>query len=448
MQIEKRYYIKGMSCNACELRLEKKLLSIAGVNAVKASYSEDNLIVDYDEKIAEGKAIENAITELGYQCYSEEELREIKNQNRTFDKDSKGKWLKIAIILIIIIGAFIILNYFGLPTVFNKFPEAEKGMSLITVFVIGLFTSIHCIGMCGGICLSQCIAPAESEGKKIKKLRPSFLYNLGRIISYTLIGGAIGLLGSVFSVTGVMRGAIAIFAGGFMVILGLNMLGVFPWLKKLNIHMPKFLIRNLDGKNNSPFYIGLINGFMPCGPLQAMQLYALSTASPLLGATAMFLFGLGTSPLMFSFGALGSLITKNKSAIIMTISASLVIVLGLTMFNTGLSMSGFKGFDLSNNNKTDFTPKISGEYQLVKIEVQPNKYGPITVKKDLPVKFNLHVEEKNLNGCNNKILIPEYGIEKELQVGDNIVEFTPKEVGEVPYSCWMNMIRSKITVLE
>ncbi len=233
-----------------------------------------------------------------------------------------------------------------------------------------------------------------------------------------------------------------------MIIMGLNLLNIAPWLRKFNPRMPKFLTGGITGKNNSPFYVGLINGLMPCGPLQAMQLYALSTGSWVTGAISMFLFSLGTTPLMFGFGAVSSLLSKKFTAKVMAVSAVLVIFLGVGMLNTGLSMSGFLAVGTQQSQVAGFEPVIENGYQIVTIEVSPRGYAPITVKKDIPVRFNLHVEAENLTGCNNAIIIPKYGIQMPLQPGDNIVEFTPAETGVIPYSCWMNMIRSSITVVE
>jgi len=319
-------------------------------------------------------------------------------------------------------------------------------MGYAAVFVIGLLTSIHCIGMCGGISLSQCVGAGGANS--IERMRPSFLYNMGRIASYTAIGGIVGALGSLISFTGMMRGAVALFAGIFMIIMGLNMLNLFPWLRRFNLRMPKFIAGNIQGKSNSPLFIGILNGFMPCGPLQAMQLYALSTGSPIQGAISMFLFALGTSPLLFGFGAVSSLLSKKFTAKMMMVSAALVIVLGIGMFNTGLSMSGFLGIGTQRDSAGGFEPVIVDGYQVVDIEVSRRAYAPITVKKDIPVKFNLHAEADNINGCNNAIIIPKYDIHMPINPGDNIVEFTPTEAGVVPYSCWMNMIRSSITVVD
>lgn len=101
----------------------------------------------------------------------------------------------------------------------------------------------------------------------------------------------VGGLGSLVSFSGTAKGIVAILAGLFMVIMGVNMLNIFPALRKFNPRMPRFFwnkIHNNKGKHG-PLVVGMLNGLMPCGPLQAMQIYALGTGSILAGATSMFL---------------------------------------------------------------------------------------------------------------------------------------------------------------
>ncbi len=435
--VSKQLTVNGMTCGGCEVKIEKKLKAIDGVKNVKASYGNNKINVSFDENKVSLSKIKQTISTLDY---------EVVERNKAESKNEPANYSQLAVIAIIIFGGSMIINRFGGFNFFNYFPEAKAGMSYAALFVIGLLTSVHCIGMCGGINLSQCVGAVGEN--KLDRLRPSFLYNLGRVISYTIVGGIVGALGSVISFNGVMRGAVALFAGIFMIIMGLNMLNIFPWLRKFNLKLPKFLTSNISGKSNSPLYVGLLNGLMPCGPLQAMQLYALSTGNPIQGAISMFLFSLGTTPLMFGFGAVSSFLSKKFTAKMMSASAVLVIILGLGMLNTGINMSGFLAVGTETSNTSGFQPVMVDGYQVVTIEVAPRAYAPITVKKDIPVKFNLHAEARNINGCNDAVIIPEYGIQMPLAAGDNIVEFTPTEVGVVPYSCWMNMIRSSITVVE
>lgn len=272
----------------------------------------------------------------------------------------------------------------------------------------------------------------------------------------------LGALGSVLILPGRAKGLIALVAGVFMVIMGLNMLQIFPALRKFNPRMPRALAglvyREKQRNNKGPFTVGLLNGLMPCGPLQAMQIYALSTGNPLEGALSMLLFSLGTVPLMFGLGALGSLLSRRFTRKMMQASAMLVIILGVLMFQNGLGLSGVSTSALAGSITQPASQKANGAsegqaqvvdgVQLVTTELKSNRYMPITVQAGIPVRWTIHAADGTINGCNNAIVIPAYGIEKPLELGDNIIEFTPDESGIVPFSCWMGMIRSQITVVE
>ena len=333
--------------------------------------------------------------------------------------------LQVAGVGILLVAVYLLVD----RTVgFNFIPKVNASMGYGMLFVVGLLTSLHCIAMCGGINLSQCLIQ-KPDGTTQAGWKPSLLYNGGRVISYTIVGGVVGALGSVISFPGPARGIIAILAGLFMVVMGINMLGFIPALRRFQIHIPAGIRNKLMGKSGDrgPFVVGLLNGLMPCGPLQAMQLYALGSGSAFTGAMSMFLFSLGTVPLMFGFGVVSTMLSKKFTRAILRFSAILVVVLGVIMMQRGFSLGGIN-IGLTNNvavPTTTATTTVTADaimeennIQVIKGEVQPNAYPAITVKKGVPVQFNLHADAANLNGCNGFILIPEFSIQKELQPGE------------------------------
>ncbi len=449
--ITKTIFIDGMTCTNCENRIENILKKTSGIVSAKVSYSSSVAKVTFDADIIHLETIEKIIVDLDYKI-----KKTVSNaKNPVIGKKTDIK--QILGIGVIVLAVFMIGKLFGVFNIFNNFPKAKQGVGYSMLFLIGLLTSIHCVAMCGGINLSQCVSKQCIQSKsKLANLRPSILYNLGRVISYTVVGGIVGGIGSVVSFSGTARGIVAIIAGIFMVIMGLNMLNFFPWLRKFNIRMPKILYKKINeekSKNSkSPLYVGLLNGLMPCGPLQAMQLYALSSGSPLKGALSMLLFSLGTVPLMFGIGTLSSFLSKKFTSKMMQVSSVLVIILGIFMFQNGISVSGLSfpsmigDFNKSSSNNT---ASIGADgVQTVTTTLKSGEYEPITVQSGIPVKWTIKAEDGTINGCNNSIIIPEYNITKDLEEGDNVIEFTPSKTGTIPYSCWMGMIRSKITVVD
>lgn len=437
--------IKGMTCSSCEIRVESTLKKLAGVLDVKVSLAENKAMITYNsEMITLDKMIE-AVNNEGYTAF---EAKDKEKTNFKFDSKPKTDALKIDQMIgigIILFALYIIIKH---TVGFNFIPEIDQSMGYGVLFVVGALTSLHCIAMCGGINLSQCMAYANTGDDKVSKLMPSFLYNAGRVVSYTIIGGIVGAIGSVVSFSGMAKGIVAVLAGVFMIIMGINMLNLFPWLRKFNPRMPKFIGQKLHGGkiNRGPFIVGLLNGFMPCGPLQAMQLYALGTGSFVAGAASMFFFSLGTVPLMFGLGAISTILSKKFTSNLMKVSAVLVIILGVGMISRGMSLSGINTVVASTSNAN--IAKIDGNVQTVSIELGSNRYQPIVVQKGIPVKFIINAKQENINGCNSPVTIPKYNIQKELVAGENIIEFTPDETGTIPYSCWMGMIRSNIKVVD
>ena len=462
--ITRTLMIRNMTCVNCENIVEQALSKLPAVLQVKASYSESAVTVTYDENATNLEEIEKVLEQADYYI-----KKEVTDSGPDLERDKQGNpgkagsgakkkdYTDLVSVLIIMLAVYMIAERFGILYLFQSFPLAKEGMGYGMLFVIGLLTSVHCVAMCGGICLSQCVPKDQQVKEKagfMDTMRPSLLYNLGRVLSYTVIGGIVGAIGSVVSFSGRMQGIVQLAAGVFMVIMGLNMLNIFPGLKKLNLRMPKSFARMIYTKrsSNNPLYIGILNGLMPCGPLQAMQLYALSTGNPVKGAVAMFLFSIGTFPLMFAFGAISSFMNKKFSGKLMTVSAVLVVVLGMFMFSNGVSVSGLglPTLPMANQIQADSAgvAKVEDGVQIVTTGLSSGRYEPIVVQKGIPVKWVIQAESGDINGCNNSIVVPKLGLRKKLAEGDNVIEFTPKESGVIPYSCWMGMIRSKITVVD
>ena len=427
--------VSGMSCAHCELTIENSLSKLEGIRHIKASFSKGEVNCTFDEEVIAIEEIKTAINKLDYEVVEEEKPKLTGN-------------LEALYILIILLGGYVILKRLGLLNLTNYFPQIQNNMGYGMIFVIGLLTSLHCVAMCGGINLAQSVSSSKYRESVVV---PNLLYNLGRVVSYTVIGGIVGALGSVITLGGGFKGAVAIFAGIFMMIMGINMLNIFPWLRRFNLRMPKFLGRKITNKkagSHSSFYIGILNGLMPCGPLQSMQLFALSTGSAFHGALSMFLFSLGTVPLMFVLGTLSSKLNKKFTEKMLSICSILVVVLGISMLNNGLALSGVMVPQFESTSTNTNVAMIEGEYQTITTPLEFGTYPSITVKAGIPVKWTIIAEKGKVNGCNNEIIISEYGISAKLQVGENIIEFIPTKAGQYGYSCWMGMIRSSITVVE
>jgi sulfite exporter TauE/SafE/copper chaperone CopZ len=433
--------IGGMTCTNCEDAIRKKLLKTDGVKKVDASYVAGTASITYDANKVTIEKISKLINDTGYEA-----LGEAVNDKPKFDVS------RTLGLLIIIAAVYLVLEGFGILRYLVP-QELGEGvdMSYWLALVVGLTTSVHCIAMCGGINISQCLRKGGADRSGwFSVLQPSILYNAGRVASYTAIGFIVGWVGSKIEFSSTGKGVLMLIAGGFMILMGVNMLNLFPQLRRFMPRMPKALANAGEGKG--PLAVGLLNGLMPCGPLLSMQAFALGTGNPFKGALIMALFALGTVPLMFGLGAASTTVGKKFSQKVMAGGAVIVAVMGLCMLSYSWSMFGFgtayaQGKGNDNSTVNSGLTGINLGPQVINSTLQPFAYPSIKVEAGRPVKWIIDAQPGTINGCNSPVVIREYGIEHRFQPGENIIEFTPNRVGTVPFSCWMGMIKATITVV-
>jgi sulfite exporter TauE/SafE/plastocyanin domain-containing protein/copper chaperone CopZ len=420
--------IYEMTCTSCESRVEKAVRQLEGVIYAKASYSGQYMEIEYNDELCSMNNIKDAVKNAGYSTEG-------------------SKDYKFMGILIIAVGVVLL----GLKTGGFDMEAKLTNASYAVLFIVGVLTSLHCVGMCGGIMLSQSLS--KESRNRYEAIQPALLYNIGRVISYTILGGLIGALGSVFSLSIAAKAAVQIFAGVFMIIMGLNMAG-FSAFRKFQIRLPQFACK-AKSRSGSPLIVGLLNGLMPCGPLQTMQLFALGTGSAAKGALAMFVFSIGTVPLMLTFGALSGLLSKGYTQKILKFSGVLIIVLGLIMGNRGLALAGininpitaFASNSAGSSNPNVAKAALQDGIQIINMTADNNGYTPnaFYVQKGIPVRWI--IDGKQLNSCNNAIVARGLNLEFKIKKGENIIEFTPGDK-DINFSCWMGMISGVIKVVD
>jgi len=201
---------------------------------------------------------------------------------------------------------------------------------------IGLAGSGHCIGMCGGLIAAFSLTPHGRQGGVSFQL----LYHLGRLTTYTLIGVAVGWLGSAIAYTDSFREVsrmVLIGSDLFIIVIGLGTLGAFASLNimRLDFPGPTTLFVTVSHKlralppSLSALPLGLMMGLLPCGFLYAVAITAAQTASTETAALMMLGFGIGTVPALFLFGsATGWLGTRYRSWLL-RVAGLLVTVMGV-----------------------------------------------------------------------------------------------------------------------
>lgn len=323
-QIQKyTFHVHGMHCNACVLMIESELNDMPNVTHVKSSLKNHSveIVGDFGNKTPEQLAEELTmpLKPHGYTVSIEK-------------KQHKAKWsdFKIAVpvtlafaILFVALQKMGIVNLVGGGTV-----------TYGTSFVIGVIASLStCMAVVGGLVLSMSATFAK-EGDKV---RPQIMFHVGRIISFFILGGIIGVLGSAFTLSTAATFVLSLIIGVVMLVLGINLLDTFHWAKRFQLSMPKFISKRVHGVTKlnhilTPVLIGIATFFLPCGFTQSMQLYTLTTGSFLEGGLTMLAFALGTLPVLalVSFSSF-SIKNSSKSGIFFK-SAGLIVIM-FALFN-------------------------------------------------------------------------------------------------------------------
>jgi len=211
---------------------------------------------------------------------------------------------------------------------------------LWTALVLGLAGSFHCIGMCGPIAF---VLPVD-RSSKIKVFYQTFLYNFGRLISYSLIGLLFGFIGKGLYLAGFQQ-RLSVLMGVIMIATIIIPISLF---NKYNFSKPLYKIINqvklklglyLNKKSNKAlFSIGFFNGFLPCGLVYMALIGSISTGNSLQGALYMAIFGLGTIPMMSAAILLGNFVSVPFRAKIQKAIPVFVVIIGLLFILRGLGL--------------------------------------------------------------------------------------------------------------
>jgi sulfite exporter TauE/SafE/copper chaperone CopZ len=327
-----KFYVSGMHCNSCILLTETELNDHALVESAVANLNGCcvEVVGDFKDRSEEDVARELSllVEKHGYKISTE--------------KININKWSDFKIALPVAVGfliLFVVLQKIGLINLVNS-----SSVTYGTAFAIGIIASLSsCLAVVGGLLLSMSATFAK-EGDKVK---PQLMFHGGRLVSFFVLGGIIGAIGGVFTLSATATFIISLVIGIVMLILGINLLDVFPWAKRFQLSMPGFISKRAHGVSKlnhtlTPFLVGVATFFLPCGFTQSMQLYTLTTGSFVSGGLTMLSFALGTLPVLglISFSSF-SIQSSSKSGIFFKSAGLIVIMFALFNLLNSLAAIGF-----------------------------------------------------------------------------------------------------------
>lgn len=386
-------------------------------------------------------------------------------------KNSLSSWI---FAVLIVMTTLFLYREFQNAGWLDKFNFRESNLTLGISFLVGLVASVSsCLAVVGGVIIA--FSEKYRSGEKdffSRTVKPNFLFHIGRLITFFLLGGLLGVIGGTINISGNFVSVYTIVVAAIMGWLGLSILGIAPSLSGAGIRffpgVTKKLIRLEESRHQAaPFLLGAITFFLPCGFTQSMQVLALVSGSFSKGALSLFLFALGTMPVLLALGIATTWARDKKFEVFQKVAGILILVFAIFTFKSALALQGVKTNMISSTANKERLPALptgqaggrqelqanerangdSGNpEQIVEMRVTSRGFEPgvLKVKQNIPVRWKIMGD--NVTGCTNKIVVPDLNIAKNIQSGENIVEFTPKKLGAIPFSCWMGMVRGKFLV--
>ncbi len=331
-------------------------------------------------------------------------------------------------------------------------PALQAGTSLVALFGFGVIASLStCLASTGAFLLAY---TAESRSKK----KLAFIH-AGRFASFVVGGALLGEIGGSLPSDARFYGSVALLLGIGFFWVGLHLLDLAPSLASAGIRLPKSLQKGADRIAKSqhglaPFAVGAVTFVLPCGFTQTAQALALASGSAVTGALMMGVFALGTLPALLGITAFGGSRALQHRAF--RLAAGAVIFLfalgqidgALTVFGSRVTLAGFGQQLVASLTQATTIPAAQAQEQVVQMTVAYGTYSPsrFTLRKNVPVRWEINGVD--VGGCADSIIAPSVGIRRDLQPGLNIIQFTPKRSGAIPFSCGMGMIRGSFTVVD
>lgn len=312
-----RFHVDGMHCKSCKILIEQELGELPEVERAHVDLNKRTLNIegewgkDTDEEVL--AELNSLLSPKKYRLSKEAPIKKV----------AWGDFVWAFPIAGLFVALFLLLQKMGIVNLISA-----NEMNLGTAFLIGIVASVStCMAVVGGLVLSV----SANFAKEGQKLRPQFYFHVGRLVSFFLLGGLIGMLGGFVQFGPSSTFVLSLIVGLVMLILGINLLDVFPGLKRFQPTLPTFFSKHILALKTlnhtlTPVLLGVLTFFLPCGFTQSMQLYALSSGGFWAGSMTLLAFALGTLPVLalLSFSALG--IEKRSQSGVFFKTAGLVVL--------------------------------------------------------------------------------------------------------------------------
>lgn len=423
-------HIAGMHCHSCELVLERAFRNAPGILQINVNCKKGIAKIYADPKnLPTEKTLVSIIEKAGYSVISKEPGKSPNKKSASITVEStKQKWLEIGASLIIIFALYQILKGLGITEFASSVSDTA---TLGGVFLIGIVAGASsCLAVTGGLLLSVMGKWNEMRPNQEpwEKLKPLLSFNIGRLVSYLVLGGVIGWIGTSVSLSPRMGGYLSIFVALIMLSLAFSMLKIIP-KNACSIRPPKQFshwIADLSEHPHplAPFFLGALTFFLPCGFTQSLQLVALASGSFTMGALIMFSFAIGTLPSLLGLSYISATAKGSYSRIFLHFVGTLVLILSLWNLQSGLTLVGIDtasllAFNQTNTNAAsdpNVTIDKNGD-QIIHMRVDGREYIPNSFTIEAGKTTWIYANADRITGCTSILTVPKFGLQTRLQQG-------------------------------
>jgi sulfite exporter TauE/SafE/copper chaperone CopZ len=441
--------ILGMTCRSCERRIEREVRRIPAVERVHASAVRGSVEVASRGALS-SEALAQAIEAAGYEVGRDPWL----STDRT-------TWMTAGFGVLVVVGVATAIQLSGLAALAPGADQIGQG-GLVVALLLGLAAGVStCLALTGGLVLALSAAHAASRPPDaalpvIARLRPSAIFVTGRIVGFGLLGAALGAVGATFTLPPLVVALLMVVVAVLMTLLGIRLTGLSPRLAGWTPTLPSGLARTLglDERQVTAYsdtraaVLGAATFFLPCGFTQAVQVYALSTGSPLTAGAIMTVFAVGTAPGLLALSGLPSIVPATARPGFTHVVGVVVLAFALVNGTAALRLLGVTPSIAAPSTAATPIVDIVDGVQVLRTFQVADGYLPADAALYAGIPTRWVVESIAGGSCAIFLQAPSLGVSVTLQKGDNAIDLPPLKAGRIDYSCSMGMYGGSLTVVD
>lgn len=444
--------ILGMTCRTCEARIERHVARLPGVVRSSASAARGRVEIESRASLRL-KALDRAIGAAGYEI----------GETPWLARDGQV-WVTAGLGLALVIGLAAVARLTGIGDLASGVGELATG-GIAVALLLGLAAGVStCMAMVGGLVLGLSAAfqaarfRDELELSVLGQLRPALVFTTGRVVGYGMFGAALGALGAGLEMPPLLTATLMVGVGVVMALLGTRLTGLSPRLAGWSPTLPMGLGRRLGltggtvatYSDRRAALFGAASFFLPCGFTQAVQIFALSTGSPLLGGALLATFALGTAPGLLALAGLPVVVPGTARPTLLRLVGVFVLAFAVINVSSGARLAGFTLPAIGDDGR-GATPVVTfaeDGTQLLTTYQEAAGYSPAnaTIYAGIPTRWT--IESKTTASCAAFIVFPSFGVQARLNLGPNVFDLAAMPAGRIDYMCTMGMYAGTITIVD